>query len=509
LVYELELDSDNPRPIRIEDETVKNNVMALIPIPFSEIFLIGKQRAEVGEEGETEEIIDVFPPQKIGKIDSVLMKLAEVYTTYWCLKNVHPDAIMIDGSLFQDYSFSNRSVERLTIPMGEMLGQNLSINDFRIFKSLPINSELEIPSRSFARLFLTAELLTHKKIKLEKKDSRFSFESQLIGEEVEITNRQLNNLEKLEYLNVTRQDDEALVELKKEYDGSWEKLKTVFINVCEEGFDKNNLEAFKIYITEKDKKSYRYLCEEDIETLCRIGYNMIIEECWKNKTLIFSVTKDSFVRFFVDNFLTVAGPRHLKVFDFKEELLPMIPSTDGGILYDISIRVGNLHPPIFLMEYDPAISTIYSWYNRKSGEFVLNQLRRVAQERQFMRTLVQITEVPESGRKSYVYTVDRITYPGIDRDFDELNVDMSGTQYRFFYYTRPNQITKVILGLLCLTSSNRHDAVFGYPDPLFEADQYVKTIGRTHLETLDLALTEIDLDEFAVTYREMRERGGG
>jgi len=60
-----------------------------------------------------------------------------------------------------------------------------------------------------------------------------------------------------------------------------------------------------------------------------------------------------------------------------------------------------------------------------------------------------------------------------------------------------------------LLSSNRHDAVFGYPDPLFDVDQYVKTLGRMHLETLDLALTEIDLDEFSVTYRQMREMGGG
>ena len=508
LVYELDLDSSNPRPIRIEDETVKNNVMALVPIPFSEIFLIGEQRAEVGGE-ETEEFIDIFTSQKIGKIDSVLMKLAEVYTTYWCLKNIHPDAIMIDGSLFQDYSFSNRSVDRLTIHRGEVLGHDLSINDFRIFKSLPINSELEIPSRSFTRLFLIAELLKYNKIKFEKKDGRFSFRSQLIGEEVEITTRQLNNLEKLEYVKLSRKDDEVLVELKTGYERSWEKLKTLFLKVCEEGFDHNNLDAFKIYITEKDKKSYRYLCEEDVETLCRIGYNMIIEECWKTKTLLFSVTKDSFVRFFVDNFLTVAGPRHLKVFDFKEELLPMIPSTDAGMLYDISIRVNDLHPPIFLMEFDPAISTIYSWYDREKGVFVLSQLRRVAQERQFMRTLVQISEIPSSGRKSYVYTVDRITYPGIDQNFDELKVETNGTPYRFSYYTKPNQLTKVILGLMFLTSSNRHDAVFGYPDPLFEVDQYVKTIGRTHLETIDLALTEIDLDEFAVTYREMRERGGG
>ena len=86
---------------------------------------------------------------------------------------------------------------------------------------------------------------------------------------------------------------------------------------------------------------------------------------------------------------------------------------------------------------------------------------------------------------------------------------MGNATYEFAYYDKPSVILRTIVGLLVLLSSNKHDAVFGYPDPLFDVDQYVKTLGRAHLETLDLALTEIDLDEFSVTYRQMRKRGGG
>jgi len=88
-------------------------------------------------------------------------------------------------------------------------------------------------------------------------------------------------------------------------------------------------------------------------------------------------------------------------------------------------------------------------------------------------------------------------------------VPLGGKQYDFAYYSKPSELMKIIVDLMILTSSNRHDAVFGYPDPLFEADQYVKTLGKAHLETLDLALTENDLEEFSVTYRQMREMGGG
>ena len=508
LVYELDLTSSNLRPIRIEEETVKNNVMALVPVPLSEIFLLGQKNLPLEEDGVTkEEIGDVFAPQKIGKIDEVLMKLAEVYTIYWVLVNVHPDVIMADGSLFQAYSFSNRSTERLSIYRGEILGKKFTEDDFVLFKSLPIDAKLGIPSKSFVREFVTAEVLTFGKVELKKDNGTFSFRSKLANEDVSITKRQLKNLEGFDYLEKSDESGKVAIKLKETYKDTWKRLKDLFITVCEEGFGRNNLDAFRIYITENGMKSHRYLCEADVETLCRIGYDMIIEECWKKRTLLFSVTKDSFVRFYVDNFLTICGPRHLKIFDLDEKLLPRVPSTDAGMIYDISTRV-NLNTPISLMEYDPAVSTIYSSFDPDSKEYVLHQLRRVAQEREFMRSLVQLCE-EESGRKSYVYTVDRITYPNHDTNFKRMVVQMGNKSYEFAYYDQPNDVMRAIVGLMFLLSSNRHHAVFGYPDPLYDVDQYVKTLGRTHLETLDLALTEIDLDEFSVTYRQMRETGGG
>jgi len=508
LVYELDLTSSNLRPVRIEEETVKNNVMALVPVPLSEIFLLGEKNLPLEEEGETkEELGEVLTPQKIGKIDEVLMKLAEVYTIYWLLVNVHPDAIMVDGSLFQAYSFSNRSTERLSIYRGEILGKKFTEDDFVLFKSLPINAELGIPSKSFVREFVTAEALTFGKVELKKDNGNFSFRSRLANEDVSITKRQLRNLEEFDYLEKTEESGKITIKLKDGYKDSWERLKDLFITVCEEGFGKNNLDAFRIYITENGVKTYRYLCEADVETLCRIGYDMIIEECWKTGTLLFSVTKDSFVRFYVDNFLTMCGPRHLKIFDLDEKLLPRVPSTDAGMIYDISTRL-DLHTPLALMEFDPAVSTIYSSFDPDSNQYVLHQLRRVAQEREFLRSLVQLCE-EETGRKSYVYTVDRITYPHYDTNFKRMVVRMGNKSYEFAYYDQPNDVMRAIVGLMYLFSSNRHEAVFGYPDPLFEVDQYVKTLGRMHLETLDLALTEIDMDEFSVTYRQMREMGGG
>jgi hypothetical protein len=507
LVYEVDLVSSKLRPVRVEEETVKNNVMALIPVPLSEIFLLSEETVPLKEEEETrEELGDVFSPQKIGKIDTVIMKLAEVYTVYWVLKNIKPEVIMMDGSLFQSYSFSNRSVEKLSMYKGEILGRKLFKDDFILLKSLPIDSALNIPSVAFTREFLTGEILVFGKIELDK---NLSFRSRLIDKDVAITRRQLTNLKELDYLKISEEKDKVTIALKSSYEDGWTRLKDLFLAVCKEGFGKNNLDAFRVYITENGKKSYRYLCEEDIETLCRIGYNLIFEECWKTGTLLFSVTKDSFVRFFVDNFLTIGGPKHLKLFDFDQELLPRIPSTDAGMIYDISVRIDNFHAPIALMEYDPAISTIYSFYDAKNKEYILRQLRKVAQERQFLRSLVQLFEDETTRRKSYVYTVDRITYPKFDNNFKKMVIQMGKKSYEFAYYDEPNDVLKAIVGLMYLVSSNKHDAVFGYPDPLFEVDQYVKTLGRAHLETLDLALTEIDLDEFSVTYRQMRKMGGG
>jgi len=512
LVYELDFDSENLRPIRVEEESVRNNVMALVPVPLSEIFLIGEMPSiEVKEEEEEPEVEvelgDVFTPQKIGKIDVVLMKLAEVYTIYWSLQSVRPDVIMVDGSLFEWYSYSNRRLDKLNLYRGRVLGLKLSRNDFRILKSIPVNPELSIPSTPFFREFIIAELLAFKNLRLQAKD--LSFQSKLAKMKLTLTDRQLESLKELGFLEIAEKDGEMEIKLEDYYDKSWDRLKDLFIKVCEEGFGKNNLDAFRIHMDEEGQKSYRYMCEEDIETMCRIGYDMIFEECWKRGVLIFSITKDSFVRFFVDNFLTIAGPRHLGIFNLDQELLPRVPSTDAGMLYDISIRVPNLHAPLSMMEYDPAISTIYSTYDVASGNYSLNKGRIVAQEREFMRSLTLVSEEKLSGRKSYVYSVDRITYPKLDNNCHLMEVELDGEKYRFAYYSKPSEIMRAIVGLLVLTSSNRHDAVFGYPDPLYDVDQYVKTLGRAHLETLDLALTEIDLEEFSVTYRQLREMGGG
>lgn len=510
LIYDLDLDPTNPKLRRVEEESLRNNVMILIPVPLSEIFLLGmespseeNEESEI-EEIETEELGEFFAPQKIGKIDFALMKLAEVYTALWCLKNVNPDVIMLDGSLFHEYSYSNRSVDRLSLYKGEILGEKLTKEDFIILKSYPINADLRIPSPSFTREFLIAELLKFGKIELDK---NLTFHSKLMNEEIKITRIQLNNLRKLECLEIKEENDKIIIELKERYYQTWSKLKNLFLKICEEGFGKNNLDAFKIYFSDGEKKSYRYMSEEDIETLCRIGYNMIIEECWDRNVLLFSITKDSYVRFFIDNFLTIGGPRHIGIFHFDQGLLPRIPSTDAGMLYDITVRLNDLHPPLALMEYDPAISTIYSSYDPNVKSYVLNQLRKIAQERQFLRSLVQISE-DSTGRKSLVFTVDRIIYPNMDKHFEKLIIQMGGKNYEFAYYNKPSELLKVIVSLMFLTSSNRHDAVFGYPDPLFEVDQYVKTVGRAHLETLDLALTEIDLEEFSVTYRQLREMIG-
>ena len=185
----------------------------------------------------------------------------------------------------------------------------------------------------------------------------------------------------------------------------------------------------------------------------------------------------------------------------------MIPSTDAGMIFDISHHEPNLHPPLASMEFDPAVSAVYSRYNLEEKKFELISARGI-QEREFLRTFVQISE-SESGRKSYVYTIDRLMYPSLDKEYKLLDVSVPSREYKFAYYDGSSEILRMIINILRLTSSDRHDMVFGYPDPLYEVDQYVKTIGRTHLETLDIALTEIDLDEFSVTYRMGRMLGGG
>ncbi len=141
-----------------------------------------------------------------------------------------------------------------------------------------------------------------------------------MNRDVSITRRQLDNwIKKLDYLDISDDPNSATIEIKfkkTEYYSAWDKLTNFFLSVCKEGFEKNNLDAFKIYLDDKNVSAYRYFSEEDIETLCRIGYILLIQKCWQTGTILFSITKDSFVRFMIDNFLPIASPRHLDRFKF-------------------------------------------------------------------------------------------------------------------------------------------------------------------------------------------------
>jgi hypothetical protein len=516
LVYEVDLAAKPPRWYRLGEETTRHNVMVLMPIPLSEIYLVGQEGFARGyEEGETDEtereetmpISEILPhPRKIGQIDMALMRLAEIYSIYWSIEKVHPDVIMVDGSLFEMFSYTNRQPDQISLHKGAVLGIKTLEDDFRILKSIPVSQELEIPSMTSTREFVTARILQCGEITLKKDGGKFSAEAPN-NQRLEVTSRQIESWKKLDYLSITSQDDSVRIKFDDKYANSLKRLQELFIKVCQEGFGKNNLEAFKIYMTHGQSKLYLYMNESDIETICRIGFDLIIKKCWEDNTLLFSVTKDSYVRFFIDNFLMLGSPRHLGIFKLDPELLPRVPSTDTGVLFDISHGNDNLNPPLDTIEFDPAVSTVFSKYDESTKKFVIDRFIMIAQERQFLRSLVQISKTA-SGRKSYVYTVDRITYPEFDVGFDVMEVELNGRKYRFAYYRKPSKLSTVINGLMTLLSSNKHDAVFGYPDPLFEVDQYVKTVGKTHLESLDLSLEEIDLDEFSVTYRQSREAIG-
>jgi hypothetical protein len=171
LVYELDIAGDNPTLLRVEEEPVRSSVMAVIPVPLSESFLLeepparsgsesGLDRDEIEEAGPSssseEQQDDAFVPQKIGRVDVALMKLAETYTIHLCLEKVNPDVLMIDGSLFESYSYTNRSTDTINLYKGSILDLHLSRSDFEVLKSLPTSSELRIPSPPFKSFLILA-----------------------------------------------------------------------------------------------------------------------------------------------------------------------------------------------------------------------------------------------------------------------------------------------------------------------------------------------------------------
>ena len=80
------------------------------------------------------------------------MKLAETYTIHLCLEKVNPDVLMIDGSLFESYSYTNRSTDTINLYKGSILDLHLSPLRFRGAKIPPNQFGASHPLATFQEL---------------------------------------------------------------------------------------------------------------------------------------------------------------------------------------------------------------------------------------------------------------------------------------------------------------------------------------------------------------------
>jgi len=226
LLYELDLSGDIPKLYRIEESSTRQTVMIMVPVPLSEVYRISPSIEKQDEEetiSEEEELdygddLDVFLQQrKMGKIDLSLMKLTEVYTIDKSISELHPDVILVDGSLQEMYAWTNRTVDSIFLHHGSVLGTKTKKHDYTILKSLPTNKELQIPSKTNLRRLITAEILENDKVIIKKINDAYSWESKFLNETLSLTKRDFDKLCKIPYLKFTEENNTFEFEFEKDF----------------------------------------------------------------------------------------------------------------------------------------------------------------------------------------------------------------------------------------------------------------------------------------------------
>jgi hypothetical protein len=268
--------------------------------------------------------------------------------------------------------------------------------------------------------------------------------------------------------------------LKPHFRDIKERLRKLVEEVCGRMFSSDPNVSYE----ERFKISGRWITTNDLAFLSLASLYLTVEKCWKNRTLMVGVAKDTSAR------------------DLKRQVLPVLnhvgrfkggfgdkgqdtPDTDRMILQWISLHEQEkLLVPWATVEYDTAFKTIIPHFERKQGLVSGARRNQISLERTFAKSYFQLCQAATDPKlRSNVLLYDRLIYPEFDNNPKQLTTLPHDYENRsespepvnvLFYEGVDNPIQSFIIPLFKLMTSMSIPDLFGHLKPLYIADKVAK-----------------------------------
>jgi hypothetical protein len=455
-----------------------------------------------------------------------IMTFAEYYLAYKLAvdqkQKVH--IVLLDrslsierASLLYDTGWHEMWEKKSSINGYEIDGEPIDINDLTIARQYVYNEALGLPPPR-------ADMLRHAIIQLAGKNSALTEEQ--IAKALDIADeKRARRVKRTVSQLVTRGvlvEKNGAYALKPKYASSWERVRKLVTCLGDRFFfsDASEMDDANVMKLQKDKKEY-WLTTLDIAFLTLFTFQMLMEECWKNRILLIGITKDTAARDFKRQLIPIMHNENMLKTVIHQEEFEKLPNTDRMILQSASIfNPEKIQPPWSLIEYDSAFRTMIPDRQSRKG-YVSGAIKnKIGLERTFLKTYLQLSQAKTDPMlRSNVLLVDRLVYPEWDCKPDSVvefwNELSDGTKepIEVILYkdkTIPNELQNLTMTVLIAMTPSSIPEAFGHNKPLFIADKIAKwnygQFKRVADTTADWILNNHKLRRFIFYMSTFRER---
>ncbi|MFW9876298.1 MAG: hypothetical protein ACFFG0_24645 [Candidatus Thorarchaeota archaeon] len=511
---------DRPdNPINYERWGIEQDksVVAYLPIPFANLSnLLDEEEQKYDDEMKI----------NYSNIHLDLMSLAEIYLAYTIASgDSRPNLILLDQSISSAFNAQGvgrwQSSKTMSILNKNVHGLVIDEYDIRICYSHPYNKDLDIPSKKDFQIhnYLLRKLY-ESNYKLSYKELREILDN--IGKNSDINsleerlNRFVQNVDNKSKLFIFDHSNKEL-KLNGRYIKTWDTLRTFFISICnsilEVKEDKEDIGMIFSYVDQNGEIQKDWLKPGDIAFLKALGYRLLIEECWKNNTLLIGIAKDSstayFSKFYINILKNQQGGNIFEIYNFD---LKNLPWTDRLLLESIALFKNEIEAPWSTIEFDSAFITLRKNVDKNIiyGSGMNNNI--YYPERLFLRSLAQFyinrnKAIPSMGHAIFI---DRVVLPNIEK-IQRLFLGKNNNMDVLFFKdsTSENKLQEIIILILDILTKNLFPNVIGYPDPLHKADWGAKSLGDKIRPIILSSQSILKKNPLVYTLRQQRSMGGG
>ncbi|UCE11806.1 MAG: hypothetical protein JSW61_07705 [Candidatus Thorarchaeota archaeon] len=487
------IDDDGNMKLKYEEKYLERGigVSSVLPIYVNEIPLVDQTILTRDEEGEIDDSIGYNDSWIIDNsaFADYLMGLSEFYLAYKLVNSDDPiDILLLDRTCSSEISSFHfeTSDQRVNLDRESgLLGANIEGNPFTktewvLTRRLIGNSLLGTPPPrgeymlpSIVALLQEEGSLSREEISQKLGIDNPSREARL-DRELELGMRSSNSLGAA----IVRKGDRF--SLKSEIRDLYRRIRVLVEEVCERIFSEDP----NITVDDRFKVNSRWLTTTDLAFLSLASLFLMMTKCWKNRTLLVGVAKDSSARDLRRQLLPVLN--HVGLFegsfsDYSEDT----PDTDRMILQWVSMQERDkLAIPWATCEYDTAFKTIVPHFDRVADRVSGARRNQISLEKTFVKSYFQLCQAATDAKlRSNVLLYDRLVYPNFDDQeshmlklYHDYTSDPAEPEpiELITYLEKKNPIQAFVVNLFACMTSNSIPDLFGHLKPLYIADKVAK-----------------------------------